>query len=92
MTLLVGYRLQATAALPDHSSSCNEEHRRCVRDPQFQNCKLRTFDDVFNETERKIYTAAIISWLEKCSWVKSSNTIRGASGESAPINDKAPPT
>jgi len=53
---------------------------------------LRTFDDVFNETERKIYTAAIISWLEKCSWVKSSNTIRGASGESAPINDKAPPT
>lgn len=40
-------------------------------DAQFQNCKLRTFDDVFNATERKIYTAAIISWLEKCSWVKS---------------------
>lgn len=29
------------------------------------------FDDAFNTTERKTYTAAIISWLEKYSWVKS---------------------
>lgn len=60
-----------TAAVPDHSSSCHEEHRRCVRDAQFQNCKLCMFGHVFNTTKRKMHTTALISWLEKCSWVKS---------------------
>lgn len=58
-------------AQPDHSGSCHEEHGICIRDAQFQNCKLQTFGHVFNTSERKMHNTAIISWLEKCSWVKS---------------------
>lgn len=48
MTLLVGYRLQATAAQPDHTT-CNEQHRKCVRDARFQNCS----DTIFAPTISK---------------------------------------
>lgn len=41
MTLLVGYRLQATAAQPA-PPSCNEQHRKCVKDARFQNCSDTT--------------------------------------------------
>ncbi|KAL9983803.1 hypothetical protein ACROYT_G006033 [Oculina patagonica] len=42
MTLLVGYRLQATAQPPEQHG-CHEEHRSCVRDAQFQNCSNHKF-------------------------------------------------
>lgn len=36
---------------PDHSGICHEDHGRCIRDSQFQNCSDRTFAPSISHTD-----------------------------------------
>jgi len=41
---------------------CHEEHGRCIRDSQFQNCKLRVFSASYR---KNMQARGIISQLER---------------------------